>query len=145
MVETKRAILPKGIFSAAVAVMAAGAFAADVTWQSAVDGQWSEGTNWGGSVPGASDNVILPPYSKDYTVTFDSVTDNVIGGLKMSTDANLTTVTTTVLRVEKPLTIRPSSRINIYRYGQIEIPEGGAMIVEPTSAITQSGAAMFLN
>ena len=144
-VETKRAILLKGIFAAAVAVMAAGVFAADVTWQSAVDGQWSEGANWGGSVPGASDKVILPPYSTDYTVTFDSVTDNVIGGLAMSSSDNLSSVTTTVLRVEKPLTVRPSSRINIYRCGQIVIPEGGAMIVEPTSAITQDKPAMFLN
>ena len=145
MVETKRAIWPNGILAAAVAVMAAGAFAADVTWQSAVDGQWIEGSNWGGSVPGASDNVVLPPYSKDYTVTFDSVTDNVIGGLKMSTGDNLTTVTTTVLRVEKPLTIRPSSRINIYRYGQIVIPEGGKLTIEPTSSIASGNPAIFLN
>lgn len=145
MVETKCGILPKGILAAAVAVMAAGAFAADVTWQSAVDGQWSEGSNWGGSVPGASDKVILPPYSTDYTVTFDSVTDNVIGGLAMSSSANLSTVTTTVLRVEKPLTIRPSSRINIYRCGQIVIPEGGRLTVEPQSAIGVDQPAFFLN
>ena len=144
-VETKRGILPKGILAAAVAVMAAGAFAADVTWQSAVDGQWSEGSNWGGSVPGVSDKVILPPYSKDYTVTFDSATDNVIGGLKMSTGDNLTTVTTTVLRVEKPLTIRPSSRINIYRCGQIVIPEGGKLTIEPTSSSASGNPIIFLN
>ena len=52
MVETKRAMLSKGVLAVAVAVMAAGAFAADVTWQDGVDGNWAVPGNWGGSVPG---------------------------------------------------------------------------------------------
>ena len=118
---------------------------ADKTWNAAVDGLWSDGDKWDNGVPGASDNVILPPYGTDYTVTFDSATDNEIGGLAISSDANLGSVTTTVLRIEKPLTIRPTSRINIYRCGQIVIPAGGRLTVEAQAPLAQDKAAFMLN
>ena len=137
----------KRLFAVVLAV--SGAFAAsalaETAWKEGVDGSWSDAANWTNGVPTVDSVVRLPPYGTDYTVTFNSETDNVISRLLMSDGGNLSTVTTTTLRVEKPLTIRPASRIEIYRYGQIVIPDGGAMIVEPTSAIAYDKPAMFLN
>ena len=138
----------KWLFAVVFAVMgvfAGSAWGAETAWKEGVDGNWSDATKWTNGVPTADSVARLRPYSTDYTVTFNSETENVIGGLAVSTKGDLSTTTSTVLRVEKPLTIRPSSCINIYRYGQIVIPEGGAMILEPTSAIGQGNAAMFLN
>ena len=137
-------MLKRWILSA-FAAFAVGAWGAETAWKEGVDGNWAVAANWTNGVPTADSVARLRPYSTDYTVTFNSETDNVIGGLAISTKGDLTTTTSTVLRVEKPLTIRPSSCINIYRHGQIVIPEGGAMILEPTSAIGQGNAAMFLN
>ena len=137
-------MLKRWILSA-FAAFAVGAWGAETAWKEAVDGNWAVAANWTNGVPTVDSVVRLPPYSTDYTVTFNSETDNVIGRLLMSNDQNLSTVTTTTLRVEKPLTIRPSSRINIYRYGQIVIPEGGKLTVESTSSIAGGNPAFFLN
>lgn len=47
------------------------AFAADIFWDSAVDGDWDDASKWtGGVVPGASDNVFIT-VAGTYTVTLD--------------------------------------------------------------------------
>ena len=67
-------MLKRWILSA-FAAFAVGAWGAETAWKEAVDGNWAVAANWTNGVPTVDSVVRLPPYSTDYTVTFNSETD----------------------------------------------------------------------
>lgn len=48
-----------------VLTMTSSAFAAEMTWTGATDGEWKTPANWGGTVPSGTDTAIIPDNAKD--------------------------------------------------------------------------------
>lgn len=108
-----------------------------VSWDRAVDGNWSEGSKWfGGAAPAAGKAATLTVTGTAYTVTVEA-TPAAPTGL---TVGNGTAGQQTTLRVTAPMTINVSDTkpFSVGEGGKVEVAAGGVLMPVPASGSMDS-------
>jgi len=114
----------RSLAMAALCGVAFGAQAADATWKAAVDGNWSEPTNWVNDTPPTSaDNAVFDVKDAAYTVSLNASGTTTIKGLKIA--GKTTRNYSTALNVNSPLVIDGSPAY--IGYGSVTIGAGGSV------------------
>jgi len=129
----------RSLAMAALCGVAFGAQAADATWKAAVDGNWSEPTNWVNDTPPTSaDNAVFGVKEAAYAVTLNAVGATTVKGLII--DGKETGGCPTKLSVTSPLVIDGSPAL--IGYGSVDIGSGGSVELKnviDTSYIRRGG------